>query len=170
MVLLYKLIINPIKNKLPMKHFFKNLFSCFALSRKSPEKPSETPENPKESLQNKLKEAVKADDVQKVYELLKDSANITGFNINFSMSYRAVDYVDNRYPYEYSVATSLLDEAKSEPMRRLLKHFGALTIKEQKQIEEDEAQKRIEEFKRQKEEKLKQKTDADNLFLDNVLS
>lgn len=150
------------KIKIFMKNFFKNLFSL----NKSEQV------NPEEKIRKELENAVSADDVQKVYEMLKRGIN----DINFKVFYEVTEYVDSYDYYTKTVTSCLMDIARSEPMKRLLRHFGALNLQELKKIWEDEEAERNKQQeheraeKRQKEEeRIKQKAESDNRFLDSVL-
>lgn len=144
-----------------MKNFLKNLFSW----NKSEQM------NPEEKIRKELENAVRADDVQKVYKLLNSSIE----DINSQVLEKVTRYIDD-YPDEITERTCLLNIARSEPMKRLLRHFGALSLSELEKIwrqEEDEKlkqQERERAEKRQKEEeRARQKTEADDRFLDSVL-
>lgn len=129
-------------------------------------------ETPEEKIRKELENAVRADDVQQVYEMLKCGIN----DINFYVCYNVTEY-DHSIPYETTVTSCLMDIARSEPMKRLLRHYGALSLQEIKEIQKnEEAEKsrqrarRYAEKQKKEEEILKQKAEADNRFLDSVLS
>lgn len=142
-----------------MKNFFKYLIALFSAN------------NATTSLEDKLEKAVKADDVQAAYNLLAQGADV-----NTKIFFEAIEYVDS---YDYRTVTRktcLLEIAKSEPMRRLLLHYGALPLDELKKRWKEEEQRK-EEMKREqrvkeqaeKQRQLDEKVAADNTFLDNVL-
>lgn len=146
-----------------MKNFFKNLFSLNESEQV----------NPEEKIRKELENAVCADDVQQVYEMLKCGIN----DINFKVFYDVTTSEDGYDYYTKTVTSCLMDIARSEPMKRLLRHYGALSLQEIEEIEKnEEAEKsrqrarRYAEKQKKEEEILKQKAEADNRFLDSVLS
>ena len=146
-----------------MKNFFKNLFSLNESEQV----------NPEEKIRKELENAVCADDVQQVYEMLKRGIN----DINFKVFYDVTTSEDGYDYYTKTVTSCLMDIARSEPMKRLLRHYGALSLQEIEEIQKnEEAEKsrqrarRYAEKQKKEEEILKQKAEADNRFLDSVLS
>lgn len=146
-----------------MKNFFKNLFSLNESEQV----------NPEEKIRKELENAVCADDVQQVYEMLKCGIN----DINFKVFYDVTTSEDGYDYYTKTVTSCLMDIARSEPMKRLLRHYGALSLQEIEEIQKnEEAEKsrqrarRYAEKQKKEEEILKQKAEADNRFLDSVLS
>ena len=93
-----------------MKNVFKSIISLFSKTY-SPE--------------NELEDAVRADDIQKAYKHLSQGADV-----NSKIFVEEIRYVDSHDYIGVTVTqeTCLLKIAKSEPMRRLLLHFGALTL------------------------------------------
>lgn len=150
------------KIKIFMKNFFKNLFSLNESEQV----------NPEEKIRKELEKAVWADDVQQVYEMLKCGIN----DINFYVFYDVTTSEDGYDYYTKTVTSCLMDIARSEPMKRLLRHYGALSLREIEEIQKNEEAERRKQRereyaeKRKKEEEiLKQKAEADNRFLDSVL-
>ena len=146
-----------------MKNFFKNLFSLNESEQV----------NPEEKIRKELENAVCADDVQQVYKMLKRGIN----DINFKVFYDVTTSEDGYDYYTKTVTSCLMDIARSEPMKRLLRHYGALSLQEIEEIQKnEEAEKsrqrarRYAEKQKKEEEILKQKAEADNRFLDSVLS
>lgn len=145
------------KNKLLMKNFFKNLFS--------------NKKNNEEKIREELEGAVRTDDVQKAFSYLK-----AGADVNMKIFYTTEVYVDSYEIMPVTKTSCLLELAYSEPMKRLLRHFGALSLQELEKIwkqEEDERNNKhlqlLTENRKQEEERIRQKAEADNCFLDSVL-
>ena len=125
-----------------MKNFLKNLFSW----NKSEQM------NPEEKIRKELENAVRADDVQKVYKLLNSSIE----DINSQVLEKVTRYIDD-YPDEITERTCLLNIAHSEPMKRLLRHFGALSLSELEKIWRQEEDEKLKQQERERAEKRKKK-------------
>lgn len=146
-----------------MKSFFRNLFSCFSQTASSFEK-----EGKKKPT---LEQAVRTDNVPLAYELLS-----AGADPNEKILYTYSETVDGHFESECTGTTCLLKLAASEPMKRLLQHFGALPLQELERRWEAERQQEQALWRQQEkqkrlaeEQKLAEKAAADNRFLDTVL-
>ncbi len=146
-----------------MKKIFKTLGTLFSSNKTAstlPAKPEKT-----------LEEAVREDDVQGAYDLLS-----RGADVNIKITQEKERYVTGHDIEKVTCQTCLLSIATSEPMKRLLLHFGALSLDKleqrwakeaaKKEAEEEAERKHREE---EKERKLAEKAAADNHFLDDVL-
>lgn len=105
-----------------MKNLFKSLLKKTAVNQECV--PVE------ESLDEQLYRTVCKDNVERVIELIKQGAGV---------NYHNVGCLENEHNWEdvpYSWSDRPLDRAKSEAMKRLLRHFGAKTDHE---IREEEA-------------------------------
>lgn len=116
-----------------------------------------------------LENAVRADDVHKAYDLLSKGADA-----NIKISYTEEEQAGSHWTEVITVTrqTCLLQIAKSEPMKRLLRHFGALSLSELKnRWEEEEALRKNKEQEEQKAEqqRIASKAAEDTAFLDSVL-
>lgn len=118
----------------------------------------------------RLKTAVENDNIQKAYKILSTKT--------VDVNQKIYDEIEP-LPHEsgkHVIETCLLQKAKSDPMQRLLQHFGALGIMELYTIwsnEEHEKKhqelRKEEEERKRKEKQLKLKTETNNQFLNSVL-
>ncbi len=138
-----------------MKNFFKNLFGCTNVNTNL-----------------ELQKAVETDDVKTAYKILINGAA----DVNMKIFFEVQEYVDS---YDYTTkecTTCLLRTARSEAMKRLLRHFGALPLEELEKIWAAEKEKATRERKlkeereqQEKKQRLAKKAEDDNRFLDEVL-
>lgn len=152
-----------------MKNFFKNIFS-----RKTNENLVETTPvvktikaKPEPSLEYLLGQAVKRQDIDEMYRLLKLGANPNGYGIYESNSYYCEDtfipgsshecrIIDLNYEYGNS---SIHEGLKSKAVDKLLRSFGGRTSYEERQQHWRELERKEKKEKKEAEKARQKRVD-----------
>lgn len=125
------------------------------------------------TINNLLLAAIEKDQVKLAYLWLKLGANV---NQKISYTYDVYeDYGRSCVEAGYEAITdfkSPLDSAKSEAMKKLLKHFGGLPAEEAQKVWQEDNKKTeelIAKRKEKKEKRLAKKHERDNLFVNKLI-
>ena len=147
-----------------MKNFIKNLFSRKKNSAEQTQVVETKVEKPEPTLEYLLGQAVKRQDIDEMYRLLKLGANPNGYGIYESQSYYCEDtfipgsshecrIMDLNYKYGNS---SIPEGLQSKAVDRLLRSFGGRTSDEERQKHWRELERK-EKMEKQDAERARQK-------------
>lgn len=123
-------------------------------------------------LNKMLLTAIRNDEVKKAYRLIKIGADVNHETTVTEHHSESLDEPPWHWDTTHRISVSPLYHAKSEPMKRLLTGFGALTSEEARKIWAKERQK-LQDKEREKaltqQERLARKQEEDTRFVDRVL-